>query len=167
MTLSRRPCLQTQTEWDKSGQEGLGPPQLLASRGIRWPLPRSDICLQCFVKNTGSQHRYASLAVTWNRSCLEGDCKKMWWPVFTQIFWISPQELTGDPQFIVGGATRTDVCQGALGEPWLFWSWIYLFIYFERSRAATNNHFYNLLINWLFSQLILLNSPLCPLLCMF
>lgn len=26
------------------------------------------------------------------------------------------QELTDDPQFIVGGATRTDICQGALGE---------------------------------------------------
>lgn len=25
------------------------------------------------------------------------------------------QELTDDPQFIVGGATRTDICQGALG----------------------------------------------------
>lgn len=28
------------------------------------------------------------------------------------------QELVGDPQFIVGGATRTDICQGALGECW-------------------------------------------------
>lgn len=26
------------------------------------------------------------------------------------------QELTDDPQFIVGGATRTDICQGALGK---------------------------------------------------
>lgn len=26
------------------------------------------------------------------------------------------QEFTDDPQFIVGGATRTDICQGALGE---------------------------------------------------
>lgn len=29
---------------------------------------------------------------------------------------MSPQELTDDPQFIVGGATRTDICQGALGK---------------------------------------------------
>lgn len=28
------------------------------------------------------------------------------------------QELVDDPQFIVGGATRTDICQGALGECW-------------------------------------------------
>lgn len=26
------------------------------------------------------------------------------------------QELSNNPQFIVGGATRTDICQGALGE---------------------------------------------------
>lgn len=26
------------------------------------------------------------------------------------------QELTSDPQFIVSAATRTDICQGALGE---------------------------------------------------
>lgn len=26
------------------------------------------------------------------------------------------QEICADPQFIIGGATRTDICQGALGE---------------------------------------------------
>ena len=28
------------------------------------------------------------------------------------------QELSSNPQFIVAGATRTDICQGALGKDW-------------------------------------------------
>lgn len=38
--------------------------------------------------------------------------------VFNEFFFvlILLQELVDDPQFIVGGATRTDICQGALGE---------------------------------------------------
>uniref|UniRef100_A0A7N8WXB7 Calpain 11 n=1 Tax=Mastacembelus armatus TaxID=205130 RepID=A0A7N8WXB7_9TELE len=35
------------------------------------------------------------------------------------VEWMRPTELTGDPQFIIGGATRTDICQGALGDCWL------------------------------------------------
>uniref|UniRef100_A0A8C2PUR8 Calpain 1, (mu/I) large subunit b n=1 Tax=Cyprinus carpio TaxID=7962 RepID=A0A8C2PUR8_CYPCA len=32
------------------------------------------------------------------------------------VQWIRPTELSDNPEFIVGGATRTDICQGALGE---------------------------------------------------
>nr|KAF6395073.1 calpain 8 [Rousettus aegyptiacus] len=35
------------------------------------------------------------------------------------IVWKRPPELCASPQFIVGGAVRTDVCQGGLGDCWL------------------------------------------------
>ncbi|KAI1886373.1 hypothetical protein AGOR_G00213350 [Albula goreensis] len=36
-----------------------------------------------------------------------------------EVEWMRPTELCEDPQFILGGATRTDICQGALGDCWL------------------------------------------------
>ncbi|XP_061645938.1 calpain-1 catalytic subunit-like isoform X1 [Phyllopteryx taeniolatus] len=35
------------------------------------------------------------------------------------VEWMRPTELVNQPQFIIGGATRTDICQGALGDCWL------------------------------------------------
>lgn len=35
------------------------------------------------------------------------------------VVWKRPTDLCSDPQFITGGATRTDICQGALGDCWL------------------------------------------------
>uniref|UniRef100_A0A8C5Q597 Calpain-2 catalytic subunit n=1 Tax=Leptobrachium leishanense TaxID=445787 RepID=A0A8C5Q597_9ANUR len=35
------------------------------------------------------------------------------------VVWKRPTDLCSEPQFISGGATRTDICQGALGDCWL------------------------------------------------
>ena len=37
------------------------------------------------------------------------DCNFPWF--------LSPQEICENPEFIVGGASRTDICQGDLGKP--------------------------------------------------
>uniref|UniRef100_A0A3B4B9Q8 Calpain catalytic domain-containing protein n=1 Tax=Periophthalmus magnuspinnatus TaxID=409849 RepID=A0A3B4B9Q8_9GOBI len=35
------------------------------------------------------------------------------------VTWKRPTELVSNPEFVLGGATRTDICQGALGDCWL------------------------------------------------
>uniref|UniRef100_A0A8C5BXL1 Calpain 2, (m/II) large subunit b n=1 Tax=Gadus morhua TaxID=8049 RepID=A0A8C5BXL1_GADMO len=35
------------------------------------------------------------------------------------VTWKRPTELVSSPEFIIGGATRTDICQGGLGDCWL------------------------------------------------
>lgn len=69
------PCLQTQTEWDKLGQEPPRPLQLLASHGILRPRPSIWHLFTVHREHTGSWHAHAIIAVAWKSSCLEVDWK--------------------------------------------------------------------------------------------
>ena len=71
------------------------------------PVLSCTTCTHLYSAVLTCTHLYPSpyYLVTFEEWChTDGDCD-----------WLF-QELTEDPQFIVGGATRTDICQGALGE---------------------------------------------------
>lgn len=101
------------------GYKDLGP-NSSKTYGIKWKRPMVRVTTQggtCFMPIVGDEWEQDSRSLVGSR---------VWggwvpvsgrgWPRDRTLGLL--QELLSNPQFIVDGATRTDICQGALGRPW-------------------------------------------------
>ncbi|XP_026878952.2 calpain-1 catalytic subunit [Electrophorus electricus] len=98
------------SEWDRS--EGLGQNhKALKFLGQDFECLR-DSCLQssCLFEDETFPAHPSSLGF---KDLAPGAAKT------SGVCWKRPTEFCTDPHFIVDGATRTDICQGALGDCWL------------------------------------------------